>query len=137
MMSGRKFLDIARELVTGPTAFHWRAAAIHAYYALILECRDALLRWGLRIPRRDNMHAFVRLQFQYATSTELKPVGRVLDDLVQLRNHASYDMSPRREFRSPVPAQNAIQDSTAALALLDAIDADPVRRAAAIAALPP
>ncbi len=137
MSSGRNFLDVAREVVNGTTAFHWRAAAIHAYYALILECRDTLLRWGIVIPRRDNMHAFVRLRFSYAADSTVKSIGRSLDGLVRLRNSASYDMRTLHEFTTDAEAKNAIMQATGALALLDAIDADPARRAAAIAALPP
>jgi hypothetical protein len=47
-MPGREFLELAREvlgLATLPR--HWRAVVVHAYYALLLECRDAMTRWGL------------------------------------------------------------------------------------------
>jgi hypothetical protein len=40
-------------------------------------------------------------------------------------------------FASPKDANEAIQKAVDALVLLDAIEADPKRRAAAIAALPP
>jgi len=68
-MNGRAFLEVARSDVAGPSEAYWRAAAVHAYYALILECRDALLRWGVTIPPRQNVHAFTRLQLTYSSAT--------------------------------------------------------------------
>ena len=50
-MPGREFLELARELLaSGRLPRHWRAVVIHAYYALLLECRDAMTRWGLPPP---------------------------------------------------------------------------------------
>jgi hypothetical protein len=136
-MAGRGFLDLAREVVAGGTEFHWRGAAIHAYYGLFLECRDALLRWGFAMSRRDNVHAWVRLRLTYSSDVDLKSIGDALDDLVRLRNDASYNMTALVKFQSASAAQDAIQDATAALALLDWIDGDPARRATAIAAIRP
>jgi len=137
---GRDFLDVARLVVTGGAEPYWRSTAVDAYYAMLLECRDTLVRWGFPQPRRDTVHAWVRLRFAYANNPDLRHIGDVIDRLVRLRNQASYHLQPSREFASPTRAQDAILESTTALALLDQIDGDPTRRAAAIAAvasLPP
>ncbi len=134
-MQGREYLDLAREIVRGGQERHWRGAAGRAYYALMLECRDALGRWGFVPLPRQNVHAFVRLYCDYPAHADLKQIGRVLHHLSQLRNRADYDLAPSARFATAVEAQRAIGDAARALALLDAIDADPARRAAAIAAI--
>jgi hypothetical protein len=134
-MQGRAFIDLAADILAGGTEVHRRGTAGRAYYGLMLECRDALFRWGFKLPARDSVHTFVRLRFSYAADTDLKKIGRVLEDLVKLRGRADYDLSPHVDFASNAPAQQAIDNARAALALLDAIDADPARQAAAIAAV--
>ena len=134
-MQGRAYLDLARELLLGGTEAHRRGAVGRAYYALFLECRDALFRWKFKIPPRDNVHAFVRLRFTYAQNKDLKKIGRVLDDLVIARNRADNDLSALSFFASDTYPKQAVQDAADALALLDAIEADPARRAAAIVAI--
>jgi hypothetical protein len=134
-MQGRAFIDLAPGILAGNTEAHRRGAAGRAYYGLMLECRDALLRWGFKQPARDSVHSFVRLRFSYAAEPDLKKIGRVLEDLAKLRGRADYDLSLHVDFVSNVPGQQAIDDARAALNLLDAIDTDPVRQAAAIAAV--
>lgn len=136
-MRGRAFLDIARELVGGGTKAHRRATVVQAYYALFLECRDALARWGIAIPPRQNVHSTVRLRFVYAGDSDLKGLGSALDKWCQRRNKASYNLTALPEFASDSHAQDAITESAAALASLDAIESDPARRAAAVASFPP
>src|SRR5438874_1368051 len=119
-MAGRGFLDVARDVVAGPTEFHRRAAIIHAYYALILECRDVLLRWGLGMPPRANMHSWVRLRFAYSSHPEIKTIGDLLDKLVQRRNQASYDLRATT-FPSLSLARQSIADAATGITLLDQI----------------
>lgn len=135
-MRGSAFLDVARSLASGPSEAYWRAAVIHAYYALMLECRDALGRWGRSVPPRQNVHAWVRLQFAYASVADLIAIGGTLDTLVRTRNQASYDLnilSTTPWVHRGAHSVSAVQDS---LRLLADIEADASRRSAAIAALP-
>lgn len=136
-MQGREFLGPARTLANQPSEAYWRGAAIHAYYAIFLECREALARWNRLPAGRQNIHPAVRLKFTYTTNPDLRKIAVVLESLIILRNLGSYNLGFVFKFTSPGAAQNAIQDATDAITLLDAIEADPTRRAAAIASLPP
>ena len=134
-MQGREYLELAREIMSGGTEKHWRGAAGRAYYALMLECREALFRWGFALPPRQNVHHFARMRFSFPAHADLKQIGDTLDRLGRLRNQADYDLSALLAFQSAARAQQAIQDVTAGLALLDGIDGDLTRRATAVAAI--
>jgi hypothetical protein len=131
-MNGRAFLDVARELASRGTSAHWRSASGRAYYALMLEGRDALARWGFVPPPRDNVHVFVRLRFMYTADPDLRAIGYEVEQLGRLRNKADYDLLAR-QFATSADADDAIARVFRALVLLDAIEADLSRRAAAIA----
>ena len=134
-MQGREFLSLARQIVKGGTEAHWRCAVGRVYYALMLESREALFRWGIQRPPRDNVHAFVRLRFSYADDPDLKTIGKALDRLAQTRNRADYDLSGQPDFTTATHANLSIQRCGDSLALLDAIESDAARRTTAIAAI--
>jgi hypothetical protein len=136
-MDGRAFLVVAQELVAGPTEAHWRASVGRSYYALMLEGRDRLLSWGLPVPPRQNVHSWVRLKLLYAKDGDLKAYGKALDRLVSWRNEADYHLSTPGRYATRTAANQAIAIVQTALAALDQIEADPARRATAIASLPP
>lgn len=108
-MTGRDFLAVARNVMGWKAESHWRAAAIHAYYALFLECRELLFRWGFSMPPRSNVHSWVRIRFTYASNKDLRDISDILDQLVRLRNKASYDISPLVQFSTAADAQGAIR----------------------------
>src|SRR5262245_5318543 len=99
-MDGRAILDPARDLATGPAEAYWRTAGVNAYYALMLECRDALARWGVTVPPRQNVHTFVRLKLLYAKDADLQKLGYDLDEFAKLRNRASYHLGSWKQFAS-------------------------------------
>ncbi len=136
-MQGRAFLDVARDMAADTTEARWRTAAGRAYYALMLEGREALQRWGFPTPPRQNVHTFVRLRFRYAADPDLQAIGDALDRLARWRNQADYNLVPSALFASATIAVQAVTRAQRALDLLDRIDRDPVRRAAAIATIRP
>jgi hypothetical protein len=134
-MDGRAFLDIARELVRGTTEAHRRSAAGRAYYALMLEVRDRLARWGFSCPPRDKVHHFARHRLLVPNDADLNDAARALDELSRLRNAADYELSSPGQFATDSRAQAAIRRAATAITTLDTIDADAARRAVAIAAI--
>jgi uncharacterized protein (UPF0332 family) len=134
-MKGREFLTTAQHLIQRSQEADWRTAAGRAYYGLLMEARAALLRWGFALPRRDQLHAAVRLRFLYAADPDLKTIGYALEDLSNLRNQSDYQLEQSGRFNNSARASQAVQEARDAIALLDQIEADPIRRAAAIAAI--
>jgi hypothetical protein len=130
-MRGRDFLDTARRLSGGITEADHRSAISRAYYALFIECRDALLRWGFVFPSR-NSHREVQQRLAFPGNADLRPIGDVLSYLVSRRNCADYDMINPRHPQTAVAAAEATARSTSSIAHLDALEADPARLKQAI-----
>lgn len=86
---------------------------------------------------RQQVHAQVRLRLAYATDPDLKEIGQRLEELGRHRNSASYDLRDLPLFATEIEAIHDVKASADAIALLDTIDADPVRRAAAAASIRP
>jgi uncharacterized protein (UPF0332 family) len=131
-MLGRDFLDTAHRLSGGGDEADFRSAISRAYYALFIECRDALLRWGFTFPAR-NSHREVQQRFTAPNNADLKRIGDVLTHLVSRRNCADYDMTNPRHPQTAVAASDAAARSRSSLALLDALEADPARLTQAVA----
>ena len=136
-MDGRAFLDVARELAAGSSEPHWRSSVGRSYYALLHEVLGTLQRWGFSLPPRDKVHTFARLKLVYATDPDLKRIGLTLEALGRLRNAADYQLLTSGPFLSARIATSALADSEAAILLVDAIEADPARRQAAVGSVPP
>jgi hypothetical protein len=104
---------------------------------LLHEVLDTLRRWGFSLPPRDKVHTFARLKLVYATDPDLKRIGLTLEALGRLRNAADYQLSLPGPFVSARIAVSALADAEAAVVLLDALEADPARRTAALRSIPP
>jgi hypothetical protein len=72
----------------------------------------------------------------YATDPDLKRIGLMLEALGRLRNTADDQLSLPGPFVSLGIAVSALADAEAAVVLLDALVADPARRAAAVGSIP-
>jgi len=136
-MNGGALFDDARELAAGSTEAHWRSGVGRAYYALLHEVLAALGRWGFALPPRDRVHTFAWLKFIYATDADVKRIGLTLESLGRLRNAADYQLGASGPFVSPRIAVSTLTDAESAIALLDAIEADPARCARATRTIPP
>src|SRR5260370_32034374 len=91
-MRGREFLDQAREALPGTLPRHRRSTMIHAYYAMLLECRDALARWRLPALSRQQVHTQVRLRLTYSTEPDLKGIGLTLGEFGRRPKLSSHDL---------------------------------------------
>jgi hypothetical protein len=130
-MRGRDFLDTASRLTRMNAESDWRSAIGRAYYALYLECRDALRRWGFAIPPRSS-HRDVYQHISFPNNVDLARIAKAFSNLSSVRNRADYDLAPHWMFASSAATIDAVREARDAITLLDAIDADPARRAQAI-----
>jgi hypothetical protein len=132
VMRGRDFLDTAAHLSQMRAESDWRSAISRVYYALYLDCRDALRRWGFPIPQRSS-HRDVSQRLALPKNPDLFVIAGTFGRLSSLRNRADYDLALDPMFQTSTAARNAVSEARNQIALLDAIDSDPARRSQAIA----
>jgi hypothetical protein len=134
-MDGRAFLAVARWLVTENDEAWLRTSAGRAYYALFLEARDALSRWGFGPIPEFQVHSSVRQFFERKGMSDLNLIAIRLRELQLLRNGADYHNDELRSFASPYAIEQAIDGAAEAIDVLLQIDSEAGRRDAAIAAI--
>lgn len=134
-MDGRLFLQVARVLAVEDDEASLRTAAGRAYYALFIEARDALMRWGLAPQTQFQVHVRVRELFDRTRVSDLSFIGDKLRELHILRNRADYENDQGSPFDSFFVIEEAIHDAESAIQLLLQIDGESARRDAAIAAI--
>ena len=119
---------------SGPTVILFE----RSYYALMLEARELLGRWGLSRPPRDKVHNFVQLKLLYSADPGLRQVGLTLERPGKLRIDADYRSSdPDRRFTRRGTIERAVEAAGRAIAVLDEVEGDQTRRAAAIESVQP
>lgn len=134
-MNGRAFLVVANEVISGSTEAHWRAASELAYYALLQEALAALEQWGFPRPPHTQIHAYVRQRFSFPQDFDVKKIGYAIEELGLLRNHAHYQLNRPGKFATSTEAARTITKAEERIDLLDEVDGDPARRAAAISSI--
>jgi hypothetical protein len=127
-MRGREFLAVAHELAQESAEAHWRAATGRAYYALLIELRDAMTSWGLSRPAASQVHQLIYRRLFVPTDPDMKQIGIWFDRLRTARVRADYETWPLAEFATDAGAKSAVQWADDALRLYDAIAADIARR---------
>jgi hypothetical protein len=132
-MDGRAFLDAVRYLLAAPSEVNRRAAAGPLYCAMLNEARDALERWGFVVPGQADVHNFVFPRFYSAANSDLIRVGDVLKRVKEYRDLADDSRSPPTVFADNNEVNKWLTLVEFDIALLDQIEADPARRAQAIA----
>ena len=136
-MDGRALLDVARELAAGSSEAHWRSSVGRAYYALLHQVLEMLLRWGFSLPPRDKVHTFARLKLVYATDADLKRIGLTLEALGRLRNAADYQLSLSGPFRVRTDCHSGPGGRRGSRRPARRPRSRPARRAAAVGSIPP
>jgi hypothetical protein len=131
-MDGRDFLAAAQHLLSLPQEVCWRSAANRLYLAVLLEARAALERWGFPLLPQDDIHDFVVSRFGSPLSLDLLRVEDGLRRLRSLATEADFALSAVGSFANAGPVSQHLVLAQVVIDLLDQIDNDPVRRAAAI-----
>jgi len=131
-MDGRAFLVSVQHLLTLPHEANWRSAASRLYLVLLHEAKAALERWGFPLPLQDDIHAFVLSRFGSSPNMDLLRVADALRRLSLFADDADFALSSVGSFANAGPVSRHLVLAQVTIDLLDQIDNDPTRRAAAI-----
>jgi hypothetical protein len=134
-MDGRTFLDAARHLLAADTEPTRRAMAAPLYYAALHEARVALDRWGFVPAPGEDLDKFVLERFDCGPHYDLIRVVDVLERLDHFYEEAFQQVSSVGTFADNQRATHMLYLAEVGIDLLDQIEADPARRAAAVAAI--
>jgi uncharacterized protein (UPF0332 family) len=126
-MNPRDFLILAQALAGQTTEAAWRSAISRAYYAAFHVARTLLASLRFVVPRADRAHAYLWLRLHNCGDPQVSQAGADLNALRGDRNEADYDL---QSAIAPAFAQAQVQVAQQVVQTLDAVAADPARRAA-------
>jgi hypothetical protein len=133
-MRGRDFLQTAVRLSAMNSESDWRSSIGRSYFALYLECREAIRRWGFPIQSRSS-HREVSQRLSFPKNVDLAILSKTFQDVSAKRNKAYYELAANPLFQNSTSSIHSTTEARTAIALLDAIESDPARLAAAVAAI--
>jgi uncharacterized protein (UPF0332 family) len=89
-MNAREFLELAEELLAGPSEVYWRTAVSRAYFFAFHVARSLMEKAGFEVPESDAAHAYLSMRLSNAKHPEIQEAGRGLEDSRRARNRADY-----------------------------------------------
>lgn len=127
-MDARDFLVLARQLIGSSDEAAWRSGVSRGYYAAFHVCREFMEWLRFKPPQSDRAHAYLWMRFHNSQDALLIQAGGELSNLRGRRNIADYDL---RRSMSQAAARIEVQAAEAIITLIETIQRDPARSAAA------
>jgi len=134
-MEGRAFLDSARLLLSVPSEANRRSAAGRVYLALLREAQVVLARLGFPRPSTEDVHGFVLDRIGSAAHLELARIADAIRRSADLQAEADYKLEKPGNFADDHEINFLLAIAQATIELLDELDADFIRRTAAMAVI--
>src|SRR5881397_1931205 len=91
-MTPDEFLQLARNLLNGPTEAHWRTAVSRMYYGSFHSLRQRLQDWGFHIRKSDQAHVGLSRRLAAIPLDGWDALARDMTQLRSDRNAADYDV---------------------------------------------
>ena len=134
-MDGRTFLVSAQLLMRKPSEVNRRSAVSRAYFAILNEARAALERWGFSVVAKAGVDRSVVSHFDKAVNRDAIRVWDALTQLERNREAADYFLTGPGAFADESEVRRLLRLVQIGIDVLDELEADPVRRAAVVAAI--